>query len=316
MCQGYDEPMESAQKIQTESGSRNIDLSVIIVTHNTRDLLRACLESIRAKTRQIRYEIIVVDNRSTDGTRDLLAQAFPDVRYLYRDEPSAFAAANNLGIGASRGRHVLLLNSDTVLENDALDRMVRFLDAHPECGIAGCQLLNSDGTLQLSCRRFPGYLTALFNRYSLLTRLFPDNTCSRAYLMSDADHNRTTYVDWVSGACLFARRTAIEDVGLLDERIALTTEDVDWCKRMWEAGWAVAYHPAARVIHHIGATMRQHPYRVIVLRHHSMYYYYRKHVSESVLVIDAAVFCGLVLRALVQCVRQATSDLFRQRQAS
>lgn len=279
------------------------DVSVIVLTHNTRDLLRACLRSIDEHTRRVRYEIIVVDNRSNDGTRELIADEFPAARYLYREDAYQFAAANNAGMQLARGRYLLLLNSDTELRNDALDRMVAFLDANREVGIAGCRLLNSDGSLQLSCRRFPGYMTALFNRYSLLTRLFPHNVYSRSYLMTDRGHDHARPVDWVSGACLFARRAAVDAVGLLDERLLFSTEDVDWCKRMWEAGWSVWYQPAAEVLHHIGQTVAKHPFRVLWMKHVSMFRYYRKHLSQSVLLLDAAVGCGLALRALTLAAR-------------
>jgi len=278
------------------------DLSVIILTHNSRDLLARCLSSIRERTHAARVELIVVDNDSNDGTAEMAAADFPEVRLLTCRDAFRFTVFNNRGLRESRGRYVLLLNDDTELKNDALDQVVRYLDEHPDCGALGCKLLNSDLSVQYSCRRFPSFTTAFFSRYSILTRAIPANRFSTNYLMTDFDHNSTMEVDWVSGACLAARRSVLEQVGTLDEKIIYFNEDVDWCLRIRQAGWKVVYLHSAEVIHHIGATRQRHPFRSNWTRHRSMFYFYRKHYSKDILFMDAAVGLGILARACLEMV--------------
>ncbi len=272
------------------------DLSVIILTYNTCDLLRQCLRSIYEQTSGITFEVIVVDNASADQTAAMMSSEFPQATYLRNSENIGFTKGNNQGIRVSRGRYVLLLNPDTKVVANALAELVRFMDAHLDCGIMGCKLLNPDGSLQYSCRRFPSYHTALFNRYSILTRLFPQNRFSQSYLMSSDDHNKTREVDWVSGAALTARREAFEQVGLMDEIFIMYSEDVDWCYRMHEAGWKVYFFPDASVYHYIGQSTSQRLYWSIIVRHVSMYQFYRKHYSRSIKSIDYLVLLGIILR--------------------
>jgi GT2 family glycosyltransferase len=261
------------------------------------------------------FEVIVVDNASKDGTREMIAKDFPDIRYLYNPQNTGFTRGNNQGIRISRGKYVLLLNSDTKVVDNALSRMVQFMEDNPDCGIMGCKLLNPDGSIQYSCRRFPSYQTAFFNRYSILTRLFPQNRFSQSYLMSSFDHNQTREVDWVSGAALLARRKAFEEVGILDETFTSYSEDVDWCYRMHEAGWRVCFYPEARIVHYIGQTTRQHLVRYIIIRHVSMYQFYRKHYSRSIKSIDYLVLLGIGLRSIWAVCCGVLRLVFRQKKA-
>ena len=286
------------KEISSSGNSRTplIDLSVIILTHNTRDLVRTALQSIYERTREIQYEVIVVDNASTDGTPEMMESEFPDTRYLYNRQNIGFTKGNNQGIRISSGRYILLLNSDTEIINGALDKMVKFMDERPDCGVMGCKLLNPDGSIQYSCRRFPSYQTALFNRYSILTRLFPRNRFSQSYLMSSINHEEIREVDWVSGAALLARRRAFQEIGLLDEDFVIYSEDVDWCYRMHEAGWKVYFYPDAQIYHYIGQGTSQHLFRFIIIRHMSMYHFYRKHYSRSIKSIDYLVLLSVFMR--------------------
>jgi GT2 family glycosyltransferase len=277
-----------------------VDLSVIVLTHNSRDLLARCLSSIREETHTARLEVIVVDNDSNDGTAEMAAADFPEVRLITCRDAFRFTVFNNRGLRESRGRYVLLLNDDTELKNDALDQVVRYFDEHPDCGALGCKLLNSDLSIQYSCRRFPSFTTAFFSRYSILTRAIPGNRFSTNYLMTDFDHDSTIEVDWVSGACLAARRSVMDKVGMLDERIIYFNEDVDWCLRIRQAGWKVVYLHSAEVIHWIGATRRRRPFRSNWIRHRSMFYFYRKHYSKGILFMDAAVGLGIFARACLE----------------
>jgi N-acetylglucosaminyl-diphospho-decaprenol L-rhamnosyltransferase len=253
-----------------------VDCSVVIVNYRTDEVLAECLASLTKTAAPLEFEVIVVDNGGTlagGGFRE----RFPQVRLVENRENVGFARAANQGIRLARGRHVLCLNPDTVVHEGALAAMVAYLDAHPGVGAVGARLLESDGTLQYSCRRFPGYLTIFFGRYALLTRLLPKNAASRDYLYLDWDHRSVREVDWVSGACAMVRREVIDTVGGFDEGYFLFVEDMDWCRRIRDRGWLVVYLPDAVVTHHIGASRGQVPPRVVWARHAGMLRYVRKH---------------------------------------
>lgn len=271
-------------------------LSIVIVNWNTCELLRACLASLVRHPASGGTEIIVVDNSSADGSPEMVQKEYPEVRLFALTQNLGFGGANNLGLREASGRMLLILNSDTEVHEGALDTMCRILEEDPSVGAVGAQLLNSDGSVQLSCRRFPSYKTALFHRYSLMTRLFPRNRYSAEYLMTDAGHDRKLEPDWVSGACLMTRRDVTDKVGLLDEDFFMYAEDVDWCYRIRQAGYRILYEPQAQVTHHIGRTTRKVPYRMIFERHRSMWIFYRKHYSRGIVLLDVATLVGIALR--------------------
>jgi GT2 family glycosyltransferase len=261
----------------TESHPAPMELSTVIVNYRSREPLLQCLAALEADAGGLAHETVVVDNDPADGTLATLAREFPQVRGISNADNVGFARAVNQGIAATTGEFVMAMNPDCVLERGALAALLGYLRAHPRTGVVGPKILDSDGTLQFSARSFPDHLTFLFNRYSLLTRLFPDNPYSRRYLLTDWDHASVREVDWLSGACMVVRRAAIDRVGALDEAFFMFNEDVDWCRRMKNAGWAVCYVPEARVVHHIGASRRKVAPKVIVERHRGMIHYFHKH---------------------------------------
>lgn len=274
----------------------SLDCSVVIVNFHTETFLAECLESLEADTGpEAAVEVIVVDNSATLRGSGLLKR-FPWVRSVENRRNVGFARATNQGLRLARGRHLLLLNPDTRLRPGAIDALLRHLDAHPEAGVVAPRLLNSDGSLQYSCRRFPGVFTVFFGRYALLTRFLPGNPISRDYLYLDWDHAAVRDVDWVSGACLMVRREVMERAGPLDDGYFLFVEDMDWCRRIWDAGWRVVYVAHAVVTHHVGASRGPVPPRVVLARHHSMLRYARKHLRLA-WPLAAAVGLGLALRA-------------------
>lgn len=254
-----------------------VDLSVIIVNWNVRDLLRHCLQSIFANLPTCRLEIIVVDNASSDGSPEMVRTEFPQVRLIANPDNRGFPAANNQGLAVARGRYILLLNPDTEVLGDALETMVAFADAHPDVGVVGPQLLNPDGTVQSSRRRFPTLATALLES-TWLQPYAPRRLLERYYVLDRPD-DQVQDVDWVTGAALMARREAVEQVGPLDEGFFMYSEELDWCRRFREAGWRVVYLPAARIIHHVGKSSEQ----VLPARHihfqTSKVRYFRKYHS-------------------------------------
>jgi N-acetylglucosaminyl-diphospho-decaprenol L-rhamnosyltransferase len=286
----------------TESHPAPMELSTVIVSYRSREPLRQCLAALAADTAGLAHETVVVDNDPADGTLAVIAAEFPQVRGIPNAENVGFARAVNQGIAATSGEFVLVMNPDCVLERGALAALLGYLRAHPGTGVAGPKILDGDGTLQFSARSFPDHLTFLFNRYSLLTRLFPDNPFSRRYLLTDWDHASVREVDWLSGACMVVRRAAIDRVGALDEAFFMFNEDVDWCRRMKNAGWAVTYVPRARVVHFIGASRKKVAPKVIVERHRGMIHYFHKHHPANPVVTFLAdtlilLRAGLMLTA-------------------
>ncbi len=274
-----------------------IDLSISIVNYNAKDLLQQCLHSIFSNVDNLNIEVWVVDNASIDGSAEMVESMYPQVNLIKNSSNRGFIKANNQGLRKSNGRYVLSLNNDTIVLPGALSTMVEFMDSHPDAGAIGAKLLNPDGTLQLSCRDFPTYSAAIFNRYSLLTKLFPNNKFSRKYLKTDWDHNDVREVDWVSGSCLLVRREVIETVGIMDEDYNMYVDDVDWCYRIWKHGWKVYYVPDAKIIHYIGmGGTHVNPPKMTIERHKSMYKFYKKHYSKNPL-LDYLVLSGIAARA-------------------
>jgi GT2 family glycosyltransferase len=259
----------------------NPKLSVILVNYNGEEYLKSCFASIEHFLHNIPHEICVVDNASKDESLAFLRDEYPHVQIIENPENLGFAAAMNQGIAATQAPYVLWLNPDSELLDNGFEVLLAHMDAHPKTGILGPQILNPDLSVQLSCRSFPSYETALFNRYSLLSRLFPDNPISRKYLKSGWNHQTISETDWVSGACALVRRRMLEEIGLLDEKYFMYCEDVDLCRRAWQAGWKVEYHPGAHVMHHIAGSSRKVKRKMIGEHHRSMWHYYKKHYKRN-----------------------------------
>jgi GT2 family glycosyltransferase len=256
------------------------DCSVLIVTYCSAADLPLCLGSVRRATHVASYEILVVDNASSDSTV-AIASADPGVRLIANRENVGFARANNQGFGEASGRHVLLLNPDAQVQEGAIDRLVAFLDAHPDVGIVGGRVNSPDGTLQRASRRsIPTPMVSLF-RLAGLSRIFPNHPAARAYNLEDADPSQTMDVGAVMGAFLLVRREAIEKTGGMDERYFLYGEDIDFCMAVRAAGWRVVYYPEAVVTHQKGASSRQSRLKANREFHRSMVLFHDKHFAET-----------------------------------
>jgi GT2 family glycosyltransferase len=286
-----------------------VDLSVVVVSWNVCDLLQGCLSSmVRLRSPQVvqgstsptsgerdsvedgeslgpkppssgelKIEVIVVDNASTDGSPDMVRSEFPDVRLIANDRNCGFTAANNQGLAQSHGQYLLLLNPDTEVVGDALATMIGYMDAHPEVGALGPRLRYPDGSLQSSRRRFPSLGTALVES-TVIQEWWTDNRLLRRYYMADTPDDAIQPVDWVVGACLLARRQVYEQVGGLDEGFFMYSEELDWCRRIKDAGWEVVYLPTATVIHHEGKSSEQVvPARHIYFQSSKVRYYCKHH---------------------------------------
>ncbi|MBS1715310.1 MAG: glycosyltransferase family 2 protein [Armatimonadetes bacterium] len=262
----------------------DFELSITICSWNTVEDLRACLQSLKAEAAQVPgFEVIVVDNASEDGSPDMVESEFPEFRLLRQTVNLGFTGGHNLAIAERAGRHVALLNSDTVVHPGAVRTVLEFMEGRPDAGVVGPKLLNPDGSLQYSCRKFPDPLAAAF-RNTFLGRWFPDNRYVRDYLMKDVAHDQTREVDWVSGAAMFIRDDLVDAIGGLDDRYFMYCEDTDFCKRTWEAGYKVVYLPTAVVTHAIGRSTDRVANKMIVRFHKSMFRFYRKHLIPRVWV--------------------------------
>jgi len=252
----------------------DLDLSIVIVSWNTRELLRECLESILGRPQGIECEVIVVDNASADGSADMVAASFPAAILVRSAVNSGFASGSNQGIARARGRHVLLLNTDTRVLDDALARLVAFLDAHPDVGAVAAQLVNPDGTVQRACTRFPRLRTALYLD-TCLGRWFPESRELARYFMRDWDHLSARDVEQPPGNGLALPLGLLRELGPLDERFFIFYVDVDLCQRIRARGLRCHFLPDARIVHHLGKSTGQLSSFVLILQT-DRYRWYRK----------------------------------------
>lgn len=258
------------------TGGGDHDLSIVVVGYNSRDDLRSCLESIREHAGAVTVEVIVVDNNSTDDTGRYVRGDFPEVRLIENTANLGYSRAVNQGIRGSVGRYVLVLNPDVIVHEGSLEGLVAFMDEHPDAGIAGAKLLNTDGSVQDSCRRFPTFWTLILRR-TPLGRLLPRAPALTRYLMRDFDHEESREVEWLVGACMIVRREALADIGLMDERFFMYFEDVDWCYRTWKSGWRVYYAADAVMTHaHARESARPGISRQLLVHVLSLFHFYEK----------------------------------------
>jgi len=269
-----------------------VDLSIVIVAWNVRDLVLDCLASIADAKLGLAYEVIVVDNGSADHTVEAVVRQFPDTRVVALPKNIGFGAGNNRGLEVMRGRHAVLLNSDTIVLRGGLEACVRFLDEHPDVGAVGPQLLNPDRTKQNCIHNSPTLVSEIVGQ-SVLRRAFP-----RRWPSKRVDYPGPVEVEAVLGACLFVRREVIAQIGLIDEDYFFFLEETDWCHRMRAAGWRVFHLPDAQVIHLYGeSTKKKLPLRTRIEYYRSRYIFFRKNRSPAVYralraVVWIKILCG------------------------
>jgi GT2 family glycosyltransferase len=248
------------------------DVSVCVVAWNAADDLSRCLPSLAAGADGKSMQVVVVDNGSTDHTADVLA-AHPEVEAIVREHNDGLTPGRNRALEAVRGRHVLMLDADTIPKPGSIAVMVDYLDEHPEVGLVGAKLLETDGSLQLSCRTISPPLLP-FLRRPPLSRWAEHRGIVNEHLMRDFDHETPRAVDWVLGACQCTRASLLGEIGLYDTRIfSHGGEDTDWCLRVWRTGHQVHYVPQAEVIHAYGHFTRKNPWSKQSRRALTDYYY-------------------------------------------
>ncbi len=285
-----------------------MDLSVIIVNYNVRAFLESALISVRKAMSGIDGEIIVVDNASDDGSVEMMQQKFPDVSLIVNKQNTGFAAANNLAMKSARGRYLLLLNPDTLVQEDTFQSMIGVLERRPDIGLAGCKILNPDGTLQLACRRsFPTPWVA-FTKIAGLSALFPHSPLFGKYNLAYLDPDQSYEVDAISGSFMFLRRSVLEEVGSLDEQFFMYGEDLDWCYRIKSAGWKVFYVHETQIIHYKGESARRSDLDEVKLFYQAMRVFVQKHLARG-LISDAILRVGIGLREWIAFLAKLAKPL-------
>jgi hypothetical protein len=273
------------------------DVSFIIVNWNLRDFLRRCLESIRSQSGNLIVETIVVDNASDDGSTAMLEREFPEVLQIINEENTGFARASNQGMKEAGGRYIFLLNNDAELLEGALSSMTGFMDAHPDAGVCGPRVINSDGTLQVHSKGFYPSIPRIAGQ--LFLPGYVRHSGSRSLgLYEINDELRIREYDWLSGCALMVRRQALDEVGLLDADVFMYCEDVDWCYRMRKSGWKVMYLPQAQVLHFGGQSMlKQHGAAVGSHAAGLVAYYSRYHGRAAALLFKIVLTAGYGVQA-------------------
>ncbi len=257
-----------------------MDLSIIIVNYNTRELLHTALETIRKNPPATAYEIFVVDNASTDGSKEYLKETANGINIILNEQNIGYSAANNIAIRKSKGRYILLLNPDTEVLEGTLTKCITFMDTQPEIGILGCKVMLPDGQLDLACRRgFPNIKNAFF-KFTGLANMFPKSKYFAGYNLTYLDENESYPVDSVVGAFMMLRQETIAEIGLLDETFFMYGEDIDWCYRAKESRWTVYYYAEAEIIHHKRASSKSSR-KALIAFYQSMTLFYKKHYAKK-----------------------------------
>lgn len=283
-----------------------VDLSIVIVNWNTRELLQECLESVYSSTDEIQLEVFVVDNASSDRSQEMVRDRFPQVQLIVNDENVGFAAANNQAFPLCSALHVLLLNSDTRILGNALDVLVRFMEENPNAGAIGPKVIHPSMRLRvLSCGYQPT-LQTIFSQYFFLSSLFPHQPAFKGInLIMGIHDNHVMEVEWLSGACILVRRSVIDSVGPINETWFMYAEDMEWCQRMINGRWKLYHIPQAVIEHRLGASAEQdRNISIMWINSLRSYFIARNKPSRfQVMLFDSFLAVGLSLRAVFYAVK-------------
>ncbi len=258
-----------------------MELSVIVVSYNVRHFLEQCLSSVRKASKNIETEVFVVDNNSADGSCSLVRSEYPEVKLIMNHENRGFSAANNQALKLAEGRFILILNPDTIVEEDTFQRCISFMESHPDAGIVGVRMIDGKGRfLPESKRGIPTPETAFFKMIGL-SNLFPRSERFNRYYLGHLDNTKTTKADIISGAFMFIRREAFLKTGFLDEEFFMHGEDIDYCYRVLQKGFSNYYFPGTNIIHYKGESTKQEDLNVFIALHKAMIIFVRKHFSDG-----------------------------------
>jgi len=257
--------------------NKNIDISIVIISWKMKDLLQSCLQSIYKFTKEVKPEIIVIDNNSQDGTLEMIEKEFPEIILIKNNENRGVAPARNQGIAIAQGKYVLILDADVEIIENSILKLFEFMETNPECGIVGSKLVSTDRQLQFSCKRFPSLLSFIFRRLEHFNFVKNSKTL-RYHTMQDWDHKEIQEVDYLIGACQFIRVDVIAKIGMYDDKIFYGPEDIDYCLRIWRAGWKVMYYPNTQIVHHEQRITKKNIFSTISIKHFiGILYIYKKY---------------------------------------
>lgn len=272
--------------------------TIAIVNYNTRDFLDKCLNSIYKYGSKYDFEVVVIDNNSSDGSKKMVRNKYSEVKLITNSKNLGYAAAVNQAIKVTDSDYIILLNSDAEVFDKSIDNIIDYLENNPEIGIVGPKIVDSFGNPHLSCRRFPSFKEAAM--HVLIGIFWSKNPYSKRYKMMDFDHDKEIKIDWVSGSCMGIRRKALNEVGLFDERYYMYVEDLDLCKRMWNAEWEVRYFPGATIIHYIGGSTKGLGIGLFYQQQKSVFRYFLKNYGNTWRVIFTPLLAvGLGFRILI-----------------
>lgn len=287
-------------------------LSIIIVNYNSKDVLLKCLSSLSNIKKETTLEVIIIDNNSSESIKEL-ESSFPEYLFNYNEKNVGFAAANNIGIKQAKGKYILLLNPDTIVNENSFQPMIDYLEHHDDVGIVGCKIFNSDGSIERSTHSFPSLLKEFVHANEFLKKILGYDSLVARFLKkifksksleSYWDHNSIKEVDHVTGACMMVKKEAIEKVGLLDEAFFLYNEEVEWSLRFKLAGYKSVFLPDSSIIHLFGHSTKQRVQKqtvnnLLVERYRGMFYFFQKHYgSAKLFALRIIVFQGFGLRLL------------------
>lgn len=287
-------------------------LSILIVSYRVKDHLSNCLRSIFENSMGLSFEVIVVDNNSTDNTLDMIKKDYKGVRLIENNQNLGFAKANNQALKIAKGEYILFLNPDTEVRPETIDRSIDFLENNPKAGAVGCKILNPDGSLQPSAKSFPGFWNYFFETF-FLYKLFPRNRLFGRFYMTSFDYNSVRETDMVSGAFLMVSKKLLEEVGGWDERFFIYSEETDLCYRIKKTGKKIFFIPQAQIIHYGGRSTSQEPIEMFQQDHKSRYLFMRKHYKLiTVFFSEWIIFSGVCLRTALWGLLNIFRTLFRK----
>jgi hypothetical protein len=254
-----------------------IDVSIIIITWKMHDLLEICLKSLYRYTTGINFELVIIDNNSCDGTSEMIKEKYPDVILITNPSNKGVAPARNQGMQISKGKYILILDADMEFVENSVLKLFKFMELNPKYGMVGSKLIDSNGAIQFSCKRFPTLLSFLFRRLEKFS-LIAESKVLQHHTMQDWDHSSIRFVDYLIGACQFIRHEVVRGIGYYDSNIFYGPEDIDYCIRIWRAGWQIAYYPETKIIHHEQRITKRKILSIISIKHlWGIIYLYKKY---------------------------------------
>ncbi len=243
-----------------------MDISIVLITWRMKNLLEVLLSSLIKYSEGFTYEIILIDNNSQDGTVEMIKEKYPQIILIENEENKGVAKARNQGLALAKGRYRLILDADMELTENTIKHLFDYMEKDNTCGLIGARLTEPDGTMQFSCKRFPTLLSFVARRLESISAVRNSNLL-RHHQMEDWDHNSIREVDYLIGACQFFRREVMEKIGVYDDQIFYGPEDIDYCLRVWRAGWKVVYYPFTSIIHHEQRMTKKSFFSKITVKH-------------------------------------------------